>query len=97
MNKTLRILGKRGRITVPYEIRTEIGFSSGDVVSFAVQNDKSVLVRREKICDGCIDAEQKKTDEITLLEFLDQLSKAEQNAALIHLSLKYGKELKDEL
>lgn len=32
--KTFRILGKRGRITVPYEIRCKVGFKQNDVLSF---------------------------------------------------------------
>ena len=32
--KTYRILGKRGRITVPYEIRCKVGFKQNDVLSF---------------------------------------------------------------
>lgn len=32
--KTFRILGKRGRITVPYEIRCKVGFKQNDLLSF---------------------------------------------------------------
>lgn len=53
MTKTIyKILGKRGRITIPYEIRRELGFAYNDVVSFEM-DDRTVLVKREKICDGC--------------------------------------------
>ena len=34
MNKLYRILGKRGRITIPYEIRRRVGFSYNDALSF---------------------------------------------------------------
>ena len=35
MTKTIyKILGKRGRITIPWEIRRELGFAYNDVVSF---------------------------------------------------------------
>ena len=53
MLKIYRVLGKKGRITIPYEIRQRIGFRYNDVLSFTQQNDGSVLVRREKICDNC--------------------------------------------
>ena len=54
MKKTYRILGKKGRITIPYHIRQSVGFETDDVLSFAESKDgKSVVVRREKICDGC--------------------------------------------
>ena len=92
--KINKILGKRGRITIPYEIRLKMGFKYNDVVSFEEQGNNTVIIRREKICDGCKkDAPnpvEKPTDEITLLDFLDGLSAAEQRAALIHLSVKWA-------
>lgn len=92
--KINKILGKRGRITIPYEIRLKMGFKYNDVVSFEEQDNNTVIIRREKICDGCKkDAPnpvEKPTDEITLLDFLDSLSAAEQRAALIHLSVKWA-------
>lgn len=92
--KINKILGKRGRITIPYEIRLKMGFKYNDVVSFEEQDNNTVIIRREKICDGCKkDAPnpvEKPTDEITLLDFLDGLSATEQRAALIHLSVKWA-------
>ena len=52
--KTLRILGKRGRVTVPQEVRDEIGLERGDVVSFAVLDEDSVLVKKERLCENCV-------------------------------------------
>lgn len=91
--KIYRILGRRGRITIPYEIRKEMGFAYNDVISFNDEGNK-VTVKREKICDHCCDSGEKPvskpTDEITLLEFLDGLSAEEQRAALVHLSVKWA-------
>ena len=91
--KINKILGKRGRITIPYEIRLKMGFKYNDVVSFEEQDNNTVIIRREKICDGCKkDAPnpiEKPTDEITLLEFLDGLSDAEQRAVFVHLMTKW--------
>ena len=53
MTKIYRILGKRGRVTIPYAFRQQVGFGFNDVLSFTIQEDNSVLVRREKICDDC--------------------------------------------
>lgn len=64
--KTLRILGKRGRVTVPQEVRNEIGLERGDVVSFAVMDADSVLVKRERLCDNCV-TETNQTDMMKLL------------------------------
>ena len=92
--KTYRILGKRGRITVPYEIRCKVGFKQNDVLSFEESADgRSVIVRREMICDcnGENGKEKKdKQDEITLYDFLNSLSSEQQRAALIHLSVKWA-------
>lgn len=90
MSTMYRILGKRGRIIIPYEMRRRVGFSYNDVLSFTEADDgKSVIVRREKICDNCKGATPpvRCDDEVTLLEFLNGLSEAEQRAALIHLSV----------
>lgn len=87
MHKIYRILGKRGRITIPFEIRQRIGFRYNDVLSFTQQDDGSVLVRREKICDNCKKLAEEYEKNYTLEDFLDSLSEEEQRDALIHLSL----------
>ena len=46
--KINKILGKRGRITIPYEIRLKMGFKCNDVVSFEEQDNNTVIIRREK-------------------------------------------------
>lgn len=92
MNKMYRILGKRGRITIPYEMRKRVGFTYNDVLSFTESGDgRTIIVKREKICDNCKIAEPiVKSDEVTLLDFLNGLSEDEQRAALIHLSVKWA-------
>lgn len=89
-----RVLGKRGRITIPFEIRKRIGFRYNDVLSFTQQDDGSVLIRREKICDNCKDIADEYEDDITLEDFLDSLSEEEQREALIHLSLLWAEKQK---
>jgi AbrB family looped-hinge helix DNA binding protein len=88
--KIYRVLGKKGRITIPYEIRQRIGFRYNDVLSFIQQDDGSVLVRREKICDNCKYLEEDFEENITLEDFLDSLSEEEQKDALLHLSLLWA-------
>ncbi len=100
MRKLYRILGKKGRITIPYEIRSRVGFLYNDVLSFTEQDDRTVVVRREKICDDCRSnlktPTEKVSEGITLLQFLDSLSKSEQRAALIHLSVKWAEQQDSE-
>lgn len=92
MNKLLRILGKRGRITIPYEIRRRVGFAYNDVLSFTEAKDgRTVIVRREKICDDCINREPMEFEEVVNLEdFLDDLSYEQQRQALVHLSIRWA-------
>lgn len=89
-----RVLGKRGRITIPYKIRQRIGFKYNDVLSFTELDDGSVLVRREKICDNCKYLEEDFKENFTIEDFLDSLSEEEQRDALVRLSLLWAKNQK---
>ena len=93
MLKMYRVLGGRGRITIPYEIRKRIGFKYNDILSFTQQDDGSVLVKREKICDNCNEFAEEFEENFTLEDFLDSLSEEEQRDALIHLSLLVGRKI----
>ena len=53
MTKPIKILGKRGRVTIPFEIRQALGYTDNDILSFTAQPDGTLLVRREKLCDDC--------------------------------------------
>ncbi len=66
-----RVLGKKGRITIPYAIRKRIGFRYNDILSFTEHNDGSVVIKREKLCDNCIDMADEYSEDITLEDFLD--------------------------
>ena len=90
MNKMYRILGKRGRITIPYEIRQRVGFAYNDVLSFTEAPDGcTVMVKREKICDNCNGAQPASgKDVVTLFDFLNRLSDEQQQAVLLHLLVK---------
>ena len=86
---------KRGRITIPFEIRQRVGFSYNDILSFTEAPDgRTVIVKREKICDNCAaEKPQKKgaEDTITLFDFLNGLSDEQQKAAFAHLKLKWDR------
>lgn len=90
MGPMYRVLGKRGRITIPFEIRKRVGFAYNDILSFTEQDDRTVVVKREKLCDACKVKERAKDDEVSLLEFLNSLTPEEQHAALIYLSVKWA-------
>lgn len=84
--RVFRILGHEGKITIPWELRQQIGFSPGDVVSFEAVSSCAVLVRREQLLDGIPDMGGE-----PLKEFLDSLSPIEQFAALVHLNDLWAK------
>lgn len=44
--KIYRILGKRGRVTIPFLLRQKVGFAPNDVLSFTDQDGRSILIRR---------------------------------------------------
>ena len=93
MAKLFRILGTRGRITIPYEIRKRVGFGYNDVLSFTEAADGcTVVVKREKICNNCKEAQPAviEDDEVTLFDFLNGLSAEQQRAALVHLSVLWA-------
>lgn len=100
MNKILRILGKRGRITIPYELRQRLGVNQNDVLSFTESSDgRTVIIRREKLCEcdkreRTVEKEAK--EEVTLYEFLNNLTPEQQRAALIHLSVKWAEKQGEE-
>ena len=98
--KLLRILGKLGRITIPYEIRQRVGFAYNDVLSFTESEDgRSVIVRREKLCDNCQGkaAQDMAEDKAMLLELLDSLPTGLQKAAFVQPSESLGRLPKREI
>ena len=94
MTKLYRVLGKRGRITIPFEIRQRVGFTYNDVLSFTESPDgRTVTVKREKICDNCSGTKTADREtEMTLEDFLDSLSAEQQRVALVHLSVKWAEQ-----
>lgn len=90
--KTYRVLGQKGRTTIPLSIRMRLGLRCGDVLSFEEEND-IVTVRKEKICDHCKDGvEQSK---LSLSALADSLSQDERRALLTCLIAKFSEELGD--
>ena len=93
LTKMLRVLGKRGRITIPFEIRQKVGFKYNDVLSFTHADNNTVVVKRETICDSnCpfYDEDPMDSEPISLADFLDGLTEEEQRTALVHLSANWA-------
>ena len=91
-----KFLGIEGRTTIPYPIRKRLGFERGDLISFTEQEDGSVVLRREFVCDGCeaefpeMPDEVIEDEELTLQDCLDSLSEKDQYEALIYLTMKWA-------
>ncbi len=88
MEKVYRILGKRGRTTVPYDLRVKMGIHPNDLVSFRIEGDE-IIIKRERICDNCQapDSREAPTSSGALREFLDSLPANVQKEALVYLSI----------
>lgn len=84
--KIYKILGKRGRITIPYAIREELGIEQNDVLSFELQDDGAVVIRTEPRCCGCY--EDTEPNMISLQDLLDELPVEAKRDALVYLSMQ---------
>ncbi len=89
-----RVLGKHGRITIPFEIRKRIGFGYNDILSFTVRDEDTIIIRKEKVCDDCAELEAICEENFSIEDFLDSLSEEEQREALVHLSVLWAERKK---
>ncbi len=90
-----KFLGKEGRTTIPIPIREKLGWERGDLISFTEQEDGSVVLRREYVCDGCeVDIpethDKNIEEEVTLQDCLDSLSEKDQRDVLVYLMTKWA-------
>ncbi|OGO92851.1 MAG: hypothetical protein A2Y17_10490 [Clostridiales bacterium GWF2_38_85] len=95
MNMIYRILGKRGRITIPHEIQINKGFRKNDILCF-VETSEAVIITRGKVCIGSNNSGMRKCEELqnkklSLSEFVGSLSDIEQKEALVQLSMAVAK------
>ena len=90
MTKPIKILGKRGRVTIPFEIRQALGFTDNDILSFTAQTDGTLLVRREKLCDDCKEEPAEKRTSDSVMELLNSLPDSQQREILIKLSVRWA-------
>lgn len=85
MSKIYRVLGRKGRTTIPHELRVKYGYGCNDILSFEDKGDGSVIVRKEKICNHCNMTHTDDLKEESLLELLNSLTVSEQTAAYRYL------------
>ena len=84
MMKYFRVIGKKGRTTIPFSMRVRLDIRDNDLISFEETDDGAVIIRREQICQsrGPCPVE----DTVTIGQILDCLTEQEMIAAMIHLS-----------
>lgn len=87
--KTMRILGKRGNTTIPYAIRMAMGIHAHDVVSFEQMDDDAIILRKERICEGCT-AECITESDNTLLEIIKDFTPKQQEQAYVYLNYLFA-------
>ena len=89
--KIVRVLGKRGRITIPYEIRVRNKIGYNDILSFEEKDANTIIVRKEKLCGGCTPPCFDEASDISIEDFIDSLSPEQQRKATIYLNLLWAK------
>lgn len=87
MTKMIKVLGKEGRITIPFEIRIKMRIAYNDILSFEQKDEDTIIIRREKLCTGCCD-KASPTRETTLLDVINSLNLTEQREVLRYLAKK---------
>ena len=72
--KIVRVLGKRGRITIPYEMRVRNKIGYNDILSFEERDKNTIIVRKEKLCGGCTPECFDEENSIPIEDFIDSLN-----------------------
>ena len=87
MEKLYRLIGKKGRTTVPFEIRMKMHIGYNSLVSYEMKDENTVILRHEKICDGCKDQTAR---EGSVLDVINSLTETEQRALFRYLSVRFA-------
>ena len=82
--KYYRVIGKKGRTTIPFSMRVRLDIRDNDLISFEETDDGAVLVRREQMCQsrGPCPIE----DDVTIYDILNCLTEKEMLGVMIHLT-----------
>lgn len=85
MEKIYKLIGKKGRTTVPFEIRMKMELGYNSLVSYEMKDDNTVILHKEKVCDGCKASDVK---EGSIIDVVNSLTDTEQKALHRYLSIK---------
>ncbi|MBQ8238333.1 MAG: AbrB/MazE/SpoVT family DNA-binding domain-containing protein [Oscillospiraceae bacterium] len=81
--KIFRVTGREGRVTIPCDLRTAAGMTSGTIVSFEMVSEDAILVRREQLKDQ----PEARSEMPSLKELLESLTDSQRGAAQYYLSI----------
>ena len=83
LHNVRRVIGIKGRITIPYHIRMAMKIKYNDVLSFSIgDNPNTIVIEKLNICNHC-NATPKEENVIELQKILKGFSREEINKALI--------------
>lgn len=85
MNKIYRLIGKKGRTTIPFEIRQKMRIGCNSLLSYEMKDENTIIISREKVCDHCNEHGVK---EGSILDVVNSLTETEQKALHRYLSIK---------
>ena len=96
--KIYKVLGKKGAVVIPFEMRTALNLNYNDIISFTPRQDGSIIIRKEAICDCICDEEPPFEDNepMTLEDFFSTLTEEEQRQTLVQLSSIWAQRRKGE-
>ena len=81
-----KILGKRGRTTIPYEFRQILDMHYNDILTFAMNEDRTcVVITKERVCTDCFKY-CPANKEVSLDDFLSQMNRDEMLKVIAALS-----------
>lgn len=95
-------------ISIPADVLEEAGIQPNALIQYQAEDGKIIMEMVDEIaplvcsgeCNECPAKGQKarsKNEEMTLLEFLNNLSEEQQRAALIHLSVSWAQKVGGDL
>lgn len=77
MPKVYRFLGRKGRTTIPFELRAAMELAPNDLLSFQLKGGL-LIVQKEKVCDDCTARRRQKRTLPAVPEDWDAFSQEEQ-------------------
>ena len=85
-----RVIGIRGRITIPYHIRETLGIKYNDVLSFSVSEEpKTITITKLDICNNCNEKVIAESRMKEFKSFLKDFSEEEFKRAYEFMNKKY--------